>query len=58
MNFETLERCLESIQEAKREIILLEATNENRKDLDGAYQGLAMAERSIERLFHCNVSSD
>lgn len=50
MNFDKLERTLESIQEAKREIILIEATNRNRKDLDDAFQGLVTAERSIERL--------
>ena len=50
MIFDRLERTLEAIQVAKREIMLIEATSKNRKDLDGAYHGLVIAERSIERL--------
>lgn len=58
MTFDKLERYLEAIQEAKREIILIEATSKNRTDLDGAYQGLVMAERSIERLCSHSRGSD
>lgn len=50
MNLETLERALDAIQEAKREIILTEATNANRKALDDAYAGMAKAEQAIRQL--------
>lgn len=50
MNLEALERALEAILEAKREIILIEATNSNRKTLDDAYAGLVKAENAITRL--------
>ena len=50
MNLETLERALEAIAEAKREIILTEATDDKRKALDDAYAGLAKAESAIAKL--------
>ena len=50
MNLETLERALEAIAEAKREIILTRATDGNRRALDHAYAGLAKAESAIAKL--------
>ena len=50
MNLETRERTLESIADAKREIIRTEANNFNRLILDEAFQGLVMAEQSIVEL--------
>ena len=50
MNYETLERALESIAEAKRELIRAEATKATAKTLEAAYAALTQAEKSIAKL--------
>ncbi len=47
-----LETALEAMQEAKQEIIGIEATNANRKELDEAYNGLRRAIESVNKLLN------
>ena len=51
-----LEEVLTKIEEAKREIFRIEATNENRHSLDDAYAGLTKAETAIEEII-CKCAS-
>ena len=50
MNRETLERALEAIADAKREIIRTEANKANSQMLEDAYAGLSKAELAIWQL--------
>ena len=50
MNVDVLERALELMSEAKRELILVEASKSTAKALEEAYASLTASEKAIMKL--------